>query len=273
MKKTVLITGSSSGLGRQLVKKFAGQGWNVAATMRSPEKEAEFTAWENVWTARLDVLDVNSIRQGVQNAIGRFGRIDLLINNAGYGLNGLFEGLSREKIVAQFETNVFGVMDVTRAILPHFRENRGGALINISSCGGLIGLPFIPAYSASKFALEGFTESLSFELASQNISVKLVEPGGFVSNFGAASEQASLPDSVPESYNEFLKNVGELFSGFVSGRLTGEEVADVVYEAATDGTDRLRYVIPGSTEELVNARNTMSDQAFIDYLRTKVKLK
>jgi NAD(P)-dependent dehydrogenase (short-subunit alcohol dehydrogenase family) len=126
MKKTVLITGTSSGIGRAAAKYFAGNGWNVAATMRNPGAEAELVQLNDVRVIRLDVKDPDSIRRAIEEGIARFGRIDTLVNNAGFGQYGLFEAIPREKIQEQFDVNVFGVMDVTRAILPHFRKNKGG---------------------------------------------------------------------------------------------------------------------------------------------------
>lgn len=270
--KTILITGASSGLGREAVKLFASEGWNVVATMRSPEKETELNRLANVLVTRLDVLDQESINTAIRMGIERFGRIDTLVNNAGYGQNGIFEGISREQIRKQFDTNVFGVMDVTRAIIPHFRENGGGTLINISSCGGLIGIPNISIYSSSKFAIEGFTESLSYELASQNIAVKLVEPGGFESNYGVVTEQNKPALPLPDSYGGFAEEMNRFFSWLSTDKgIDSADVAKVVYEAATDGEDRLRYTIPGIVAPLVEARQTMGNQEFVEMMRSRLK--
>ncbi|SDN05583.1 Short-chain dehydrogenase [Paenibacillus sp. yr247] len=271
MKRTTLITGTSSGLGREAVKMFASKGWNVIATMRAPEKESELNELQNVIVTRLDVLDHDSIATAIQRGIDRFGQIDTLVNSAGYGQYGLFEAVSREQIISQYETNVFGLMDVIRAILPHFRANNGGTIINISSCGGLIGLPTMSVYSSSKFALEGFSEALSYELASQNIYVKLVEPGGFQSNFHHVSAQMKATPGESEPYNTFLIHTGALFASLVGSRsTTSEDVAKVVYEAATDGKNQLRYIIAGNVESLVKARQELSDQDFIDFMRSKL---
>jgi NAD(P)-dependent dehydrogenase (short-subunit alcohol dehydrogenase family) len=158
MQKTALITGTSSGFGKTTAKHFAANGWNVVATMRTPSAEAELVNLDGVLVTRLDVQDPESIDRAIEAGIRRFGRIDALINNAGFGL---FEVTPREKIWEQFDVNIFGVMDVTRAILPHFRSNKGGTIINISSGAGVFTLPLISLYCASKFALEGFSESLS----------------------------------------------------------------------------------------------------------------
>lgn len=188
MKKTILITGTSSGFGKATAHLFAHKGWNVIATMRRPEEERELEQLPDVLVTRLDVQDRASIAAAIASGIGRFGRIDAVVNNAGFGLFGLFETTLPEKVVEQFDVNVFGVMHVIRAILPHFRQNKGGMILNIGSGAGVFTLPMISLYCASKFALEGFTEALSYELASQNIIVKMIEPGGVLStNFGRRS--------------------------------------------------------------------------------------
>jgi len=136
MKKTILITGASSGIGKETAKFFQKKGWNVVATMRKPEMESELTGLENVIVTKLDVLDLESIHQAITHGIEKFGKIDVLLNNAGYGAYGPLESFPREKILRQFNTNVIGLLDVTRAILPHFRENKNGIIMNVSSMVG-----------------------------------------------------------------------------------------------------------------------------------------
>src|SRR6266481_2467173 len=224
MKKTVLITGTSSGLGKTTAKHFAGRGWNVVATMRTPEREKDLVSLNDVLVTRLDVEDRESIQLAIEAGIARFGKIDALINNAGFGLFGVFETISREKVQQQFDINVFGVMDVMRAILPHFRKNKGGLIINVSSGAGVFTLPMLSLYCASKFALEGFSEALSYELASQNISVKIVEPGGVLStNFGKrSSEEAAQNASIPD-YDAFVTGANAIFASLRGQRLATEE--------------------------------------------------
>src|SRR5258708_9310030 len=159
MSNTVLVTGVSSGIGKATAHLFASKGWNVVATLREPEQASELGQIDNVLVARLDVQDAQSIQQAVEAGIARFGSIDVLVNNAGFGQYGLLEALSREDIQRQFDVNVFGVMDVTRALLPHFRKNGHGAVVNISSGAGIFTLPLISLYCATKFALEGFSEA------------------------------------------------------------------------------------------------------------------
>ena len=270
--KTVLITGCSSGIGRAAAKFFAANDWNVIATLRSPEKENELIGSSNLLVTRLDVQDPGSIARAIEAGLARFGRIDALINNAGFSLGGVFEGIPREKIQEQFAVNVFGVMDVTRALLPHFRKNQSGLIINISSRAGLVGLPLNTLYCASKFALEGFSEALAYELASQNIIVKLVEPSGGVSStdFGkrVAAERAqtvSLAD-----YDEFIARASAAYAGMAAKRMaSADEIAQVIYGAATDGTNRLRYFCGEDTGGLVKARREMDEEQFVEFMRLR----
>ncbi|MBL4933529.1 SDR family oxidoreductase [Clostridium paridis] len=273
MNKTVLITGASSGLGKATAKMFAKQGWNVIATMRSPEKEKELTSFQNVLVTRLNVLDNQSILNAVEEGIKCFGKIDVLVNNAGYGQYGLFEAVSQEDIRKQFETNVFGLMEVTRILIPHFKGKNGGIIINISSCGGLIGLPAISIYNSSKFAVEGFSESLSYELASQGIVVKVVEPGGFSSNFHTIAAEKRPELAELSSYAKYLKDADDFYSMLVGHRDSAEDIANVVYKAATDERNQFRYIIASNVQNLVDARIDMDYQEFTDFMRTKLNQK
>ncbi|HUA67077.1 MAG TPA: SDR family oxidoreductase [Candidatus Saccharimonadales bacterium] len=276
MKKTLFITGCSSGIGKAAAKLFANNNWNVVATMRKPAAETELAEHNNVLLTRLDVQDCDGIVQAIEAGISQFGRIDVLINNAGYGQYGLFEAVPREKIQEQFDVNVFGVMDVTRAILPHFRKNRGGLIINISSGAGLFTLPMVSLYCASKFALEGFSEALAYELASQNIIVKLVEPHGGVTGtvFHEKADRASAGNAALVDYNDFATRTREAFTKMAAARMTSaEQVAQAIYNAATDGTDRLRYLVGDDSRGFIKARQELSDQEYVDFMRSRFRTK
>ncbi|HVU07172.1 MAG TPA: SDR family oxidoreductase [Verrucomicrobiae bacterium] len=270
MSKTILITGCSSGIGKASAKFFAAKGWNVIATLRSPEKETELTGANNLLIEKLNVQDYGSIAHAIDAGIARFGKIDALINNAGFSLGGVFESIPREKIQEQFAVNVFGVMEVTRALLPHFRKNQSGLIINISSRAGLVGLPMNTLYCASKFALEGFSEALSYELAPQSIIVKLVEPSGGVSrtDFGKRvnaerAQTASLMD-----YDKFIANTNAAYAQITVKRMaTADEIAQVIYAAATDGTNRLRYFCGEDTGDFVKTKRELSDEQFMEFMQ------
>jgi NAD(P)-dependent dehydrogenase (short-subunit alcohol dehydrogenase family) len=260
MKKTVLITGASSGLGKTAAKFFAGNGWNVVANMRSPDKEKDLVSFDAMLVTRLDVQERDSINAAIEAGIARFGKIDVLVNNAGFGLFGVFEAISRAKIQEQFNVNVFGVMDVTRAILPHFRKSKIGLILNISSGAGVYCLPMISLYCATKFALEGFSESLAYELASQNIVVKIIELGGVVStNFGKRSGAEIAHNAPLAAYDAFVAGANTIFAGLrAERRATEEEVAKVIFTATTDGTNQLRYVATNDIVPLAKARRETS---------------
>src|SRR5882757_642098 len=187
MKKTALITGASSGFGRATVKLFHQKGWNVVAAMRSPEKETELSVLSGVLVTRLDVTRKSEIGEAVQAGIREFGQIDALVNNAGYGTLGALEAAPEEVIRQQFEVNFFGLIEVTKAVLPGMRRQGAGVIINVSSVGGKLTFPFCTLYHATKFAVEGMTESLQYELNPLGIRLKLVEPGGYKTDFAGRS--------------------------------------------------------------------------------------
>lgn len=269
MTKTVLITGCSSGFGAAGARAFSAKGWNVVATARKLEEMAHLGDVPNLLAAVLDVQDPASIDAAVKAGIDRFGRIDALVNNAGFGLFGIFEGTTRDKIQQQFDVNVFGMMDVTRALLPHFRQFRSGAIVNVSSGAGAFGLPMISLYCASKFALEGFSEALSYELADLGILVKIVEPGGVTSTkFGERSGTEAAVGTAPDDYAPFQRKAGELFARLRASRAdaTSEQVAEVIVEAAEDRSDRMRWVATDDIKPLVAARRETSEDEYRSFM-------
>ena len=193
-----LITGTSTGLGRQLAETLIARGERVAATARDVASIKDLTDRSpgQVLGTRLDVTDEESIRAAVDATIARFGRIDVLVNNAGHGLIGALEELSDAQLRAVLETNVFGVAAVTRAVLPHLRAQRGGHVVQLSSVGGVVGNPGHAAYATSKFALEGMSEALAGEVSPFNIRVSIVEPGPFRTEF--AGRSMSFADAIAD---------------------------------------------------------------------------
>lgn len=267
MGKTVLITGTSSGIGKATAKEFASKGWNVIATMRNPEKEKELSRVNNIIVQTLDVQKPESINSAIDAGIRHFGKIDVLINNAGQGLFGIFEATPTESIRKLFEINVFGAMNVIRAVLPHFRKQQRGMIVNISSSTGLFTIPLLSVYSASKYALEGFSESLSYELAAQNIKVKLIEPGMVDTNFDNTTRDNYLANPCQDAYSEYFEKMIELFSKEEMVKVTSADAADLIFNAVIDGTNTLRYIIGADVQALVAMRNSMNDQEYIDQMR------
>jgi len=245
MSKTIFITGASSGIGKETALYFAKNGWNVAATMRNPEKETELNLHKNIAIFKLDVMDPASIETAISSTIKDFGGIDVLFNNAGYALVGAFEAMSNEQIQRQFDTNVFGVMNVTRAILPYFREKKNGTIINTTSMGGLLTFPLYSVYHGTKWALEGFMESLQYELKPFNIKVKNIEPGAIKTDF----YERSLDFVTKSGLTAYDKYVNAAHPNMLKegnnapGPLV---VAKKVFAAANDTSYRLRYAVGGS---------------------------
>ena len=271
MTKTVFITGASSGIGKASARLFHEKGWNVVATMRKPEAGAELQQLPNVLVTRLDVEEKESIGAAISAGVERFGGIDVLVNNAGYGLYGIFESIPEEKLQQQFNVNVFGVMDTVRAALPHFRRQGNGTIINVSSGAGHFTLPMISAYCASKFALEGFSEALSYELLALGIGVKLVIPHGGVgeTSFQKRAADDFANEGTPTDYRPFLERSTAAFARMGGAlTMTSRDVANVVHEAATDGTSRLRYFVGDDARGFIKARHEMADQDYVDFMRS-----
>lgn len=271
MAKTVLITGCSTGFGSAAALHFAEQGWNVVATMRRPQDAGALAGHERILVTRLDVEDKDSIAVAIAAGIDKFGAVDVLVNNVGFGLFGVFETLPEAKVHEQFDVNVFGLMDVTRAILPHMRARKSGVILNVSSGAGVFTLPGLSLYCASKFALEGFSEALSYEFLSVGIVVKIIEPGGVLSTkFGARSASDSTKSCEIADYSPFEEATQKIFAGLRAARLTAtsEDVAKVIFDAATDGTNQLRYLATEDIRPLVEARRTAGEDAYIGTMRS-----
>jgi len=260
MKKTILITGASSGFGRETAKLFQQKGWNVIATMRSPEKETELTTISDIFVTKLDVTDKQSIQNAVTAGIERFGKIDVLVNNAGYGALGVLEGATEEQVKQQFDVNFFGLVEVIKTVLPGMRQQRSGTIINVSSVGGRITFPFSSLYHATKFAVEGLTESLQYELNPLGIHLKIVEPGGYKTEFAGRSMTLFSIDGLDEYKLPFNKFAAMLEDWPMSENIG--EVADAIYEAATDGTEKLRYPVGHDAVHLIETRQQMNDVDF-----------
>ena len=260
--KTIVITGSSSGIGKATAKHFAAQGWQVAATMRKPENEVELGEIENISLYQLDVTAQASIANATAQILNDYETVDVVLNNAGYGLMGPFEATSAEKIRRQFDTNVFGLMEVTRAFLPHFRANKAGIFLNVSSIGGLITFPLISLYHSSKWAVEGFSESLAFELRELGIQVKVIEPGGVSTDFGGRSMDIAMPDELP-GYMPMVQKTMAAWQSRSGSASTAEQISASIFEAATDGKQQLRYVLGDDAKQMYAMRQQAGDDAFM----------
>ena len=238
MMKTIFITGASAGLGKATAKLFAARGWKVIATMRNPEKETELNQLAEVMLLPLDVTHAEQISSAVQLAC-EHGQIDVVFNNAGYGLMGALEATSMDKISNQIHTNLLGPIQIMKEFIPHFRANNGGIFINTTSIGGLLSFPFSSVYHATKWGMEGFSESMTYELAQFGIQVKTVAPGGIATDYSRRSISLNHHEAYEKNFEKMLNMLdGEGGSRFSSAA----EIAEVVYQAATDKKDQLRYI-------------------------------
>ena len=186
----------------------------------------------------------------------------MVLNNAGYAISGAFEAASTEQIQRQFDTNVFGLMSVTRAFLPHFRANKAGLFMNVSSLGGLVTFPMISLYHSTKWAVEGFSESLSYELSDLGIQVKIIEPGAVDIDFGGRSMAFAAQEGLTD-YDELLGKFQANIAKSWVGTSTAEQVAEAIYKAATDGKAQLRYLVGADAEQMYQMRQANGDDAFI----------
>ncbi len=257
--KTIFITGASSGLGKATAKLFAERGWKVVASMRHPENETELTALSDIRVLQLDVTDRESISKAVEKAV-QSGPVDVVFNNAGYGLAGPFEGYTDEQITGQFNTNVLGVIRVSQAFLPHFREMKGGLIINTTSIGGLVTFPFGSVYHATKWAVEGWSESMSYELATQNIQIKTISPGGIATDFMTRSLDMGKHNAYAAQFDKFISGFNNADSPLQF--TLASSVAEVVYEAATDNRDQLRYIAGNDAAAIYQQRLDAGAEAF-----------
>jgi NADP-dependent 3-hydroxy acid dehydrogenase YdfG len=218
----------------------------------------------------LDVLDLDSINAAIEEGTEKFGKIDALVNNAGYGAFGPVEAFPRENIVKQYNTNVIGLLDVTRAILPYFRTNKAGTIVNISSIGGKMTFPLGSLYHGTKFAVEGISEAMNFEMNAFGGKMKIVEPGAIATDFGGRSFDFQNKEELAE-YQELVAAVMGAFEN-MGGASPASLVAEVIYTAVTDGTDQLRYTAGADAEQFMTARKTMEDSEFTGMLKGQLNL-
>lgn len=245
--KTILITGASSGIGKETAALFADKGWNVAATMRDHEKLSMFTDCKNIKTYLLDVKDKNSITSCIKQVIRDFSKIDVIVNNAGIYTTNPLELTTDDTINSIVETNIKGVLYMTKTILEHFRENKSGMIINISSIAGRVTFPFQTIYHTSKWAIEGLSESLYYELKPLNIKVKVVEPGMVKTNI--YNSVLDFPfEQYPDEYRiNFKKWHSYLMNNYKNG-YSPKLDAKTVYKAANSNNSRLRYTSDFTTK-------------------------
>ncbi|MBK6263827.1 SDR family oxidoreductase [Marivirga sp. S37H4] len=271
MAKTILITGASSGIGKETAFYFAKKGWNVAATMRKPQNEKELKETDHLKLFELDVLNTGSIQKAIEATITAFGKIDVLLNNAGYGMAGVMEYASKESIQHQFDVNVFGLFEVTKQILPHFRQQKSGRIINISSMGGRVSFPLFTYYHATKYAVEGFSESLNYELNPLGIDVKLIEPGGVQTDF--AGRSMNFVEGNLTDYNQIQNKLHNALQGDEAAFPSKPtDVAKVIFEAATTSSKKMRYLVGKDAKMMVRMKKILGTNNFQRLVKRHYKL-
>jgi NAD(P)-dependent dehydrogenase (short-subunit alcohol dehydrogenase family) len=273
ISKAVLITGCSTGIGRATAEHLASRGWNVYATARKPESIADLAS-RGCKTLALDVCDEASMRAAVKTVERAEGAVGVLINNAGYGLEGAFEEVPMTDIRRQFETNVFGLIAMSKLVLPAMRRQRWGRIVNLSSMGGKLTFPGGGYYHATKHAVEALSDALRFEVKGFGIDVIVIQPGPIKTRFGdtAVGSVATTKDSPYAAFNVVLeKQIREAYEGGPMARFAAppEAVADVIEKSITATNPKTRYKVTLAARVLMGLKSVLPDRAFDAFLRTQ----
>ena len=273
--KVALVTGSSSGIGFETAILLARSGYHTYASMRNIKKSKKITDMadkENLSLqfVELDVNNDNSVKDAIDKIVREKNRIDVLVNNAGYGLFGSLEDMSLEEIKSQFETNFFGVIRVIQNSLPIMRKQQGGGfIVNISSVGGRMSVPVLSAYNSTKFALEGMSESLSYELEPFGIRVVIIEPGFIRTNIMNSSILSKKSQVSNSPYFSLTQKVAKHFNSMVNDPSSThpEEVAKTILKAITSESRQLRYTVGNDADSIIQAKKTMLDADFENLIK------
>jgi NAD(P)-dependent dehydrogenase (short-subunit alcohol dehydrogenase family) len=270
--KVAVVTGSSTGIGYETSLILARNGFLTYATMRNLNKGENIKSVatkENlpIRIKQLDVTDDVSVKNAIQTISSDAGRIDILVNNAGYGLNGAFEDLAMDEIKAQYETNVFGLIRTTQAVLPIMRRQKSGTIVNISSGAGRFGFPTGSAYVSTKFAVEGLSESMSYELESFGIKVAIVEPGVIRTNFGDGLIVAKKSQDPNSPYSQMMQRSASGFEKMMKNASSPDVVAKVVLSAIRDENPSLRYLAGSDVEIWLGGKRKVADEEFYKMMK------
>ena len=271
-KRVAIVTGSSSGIGFEISLMLARNGLTTYATMRDLHKSSMLTSIADkekipLRCVQLDVTDDMSVKQAIETILNESHNIDILINNAGYGLSGALEDLLIDEIKLQFDTNFFGLIRATQSVLPIMRNQRSGIIVNISSGLGRFGIATSSAYASSKFAVEGLTESMSYELEPFGIKTILVEPGIIKTNFIKAAVLAQKSKDPNSPYFQFMNNMDEGMKKLIENSESPEYVARVVLDAINDSNPKLRYLAGKDVEHIMEIKNKISDEDFHNMIK------
>jgi NAD(P)-dependent dehydrogenase (short-subunit alcohol dehydrogenase family) len=275
-QKVAVVTGSSSGIGLETSLILARNGFITYATMRTPEKDAELKTVvekENlpVKVVQLDVTNDNSVKNAIKTITSEAGKIDVLVNNAGYALGGALEDLSMDEIKAQYETNLFGVIRVIQSVLPIMRRQRAGIIVNLSSGAGIFGYPGGSAYVSTKFAVEGLSESFRYELEPFGIKVILIEPGFIRTNFANAMVIAKKAQDPASSYSQMMQRIAATSSELAKSGSSADLIAEVILDAVTNPNPNLRYLVGKDVEAWAAGKKSMNETEFFNMIKNIAK--
>src|SRR5919206_3195685 len=271
-QEVAIVTGSSTGIGYETSLALARNGFLTYATMRNLNKAENIISIATkeslpLHVTQLDVTDDASVKNAVEEVLSKEGRINILVNNAGYGLNGALEDLSMDEIKAQYETNFFGLIRVTQAVLPTMRRRKSGTIVNISSGAGRFGFPSGSAYVSTKFAVEGLSESMSYELEPFGIKVVIVEPGVIRTNFGNGLVVARKSQDPNSPYSMMMKKIANAFEQITKNASSPDLVAKVVLDAVRNENPNLRHLAGNDVEQWLGAKRNMSDEEFYKMMK------
>ena len=272
MEKVAIVTGSSSGIGFETALDLAREGYFTYATMRNTKKGdtiKEIAKKENLKleTLELDVDKEDSVKNAINKIVKEKGRIDILVNNAGYGLFGCLEDISMEELKAQFETNFFGVVRVSQAVIPVMRNQKSGIIVNVSSVAGRIGFPVSPGYISSKFAIEGLSESMRYELSPFGINVIIIEPGVIKTNFMSSTKKSIKSDS---AYKDITNKVIMGITMMSEMGTPAKEVATTIIKAIKSENPLPRYVVGNDAIMFLEAKKNKTDLEFENYIKKEL---
>jgi NAD(P)-dependent dehydrogenase (short-subunit alcohol dehydrogenase family) len=271
-QKVAVVTGSSTGIGLETSVSFARNGFLTYATVRNLDRSSMIKTIADkeklpIKVVQLDVTEKDSVTNAIQTVASEAGRIDVLVNNAGYGLGGAFEDLLVEEIKDLYETNVFGLIRVTQAVLPIMRKQRSGIIVNLSSGAGLFGYPGGSAYVSSKFAIEGLSESMTYELEQFGIKVVLIEPGFINTNFASAMAIAKKSQDPSSPYSQMMQKLAANSSEMIKNASPVDVVSKVILQAVTSNDPNLRYLAGKDVENWAAKKKAMSDTEFHNMIK------
>lgn len=272
--RTAIVTGSSSGIGLETSLALARSGFYTYATMRNPAKgkalvERADTEKLQLKVAELDVDRDESVNNAIDSIIGERKRIDVVVNNAGFALVGALEETSMDEIKAQFETNLFGALRVMKAAIPVMRKQASGTIVNVTSMGGRVAIPLDPVYHGTKFALEGITESVRYELQPFGVNVVLVEPGAVKTNFFENLKMARGATEPGSPYARFMDGLQSAAAHMVQDAIPAHEVAEAIVQAVRSDPPQMRYVIGKDAQAMIGAKKGMGDEEFEKFVAAR----